>query len=148
MKTRASRWHAIAYPRASAIAYLPAHQISKCIPPVLIHRAINYDSSSSKSLEGVVWQSKKGTQNPTFWPLVTPRYARGQTFCTTVFYSSLHLIWYATWLCLYKMDFGPFGITPAPPPGPAPRGYIKISNMFLQSSSIRAIACESFEILA
>ena len=30
----------IAYPRASAIAYLPAHQNSKCIPPVLIHKAI------------------------------------------------------------------------------------------------------------
>ena len=38
--TRASRWRAIAYPRASAIAYLRAHQNSKCVPPVLIHRAI------------------------------------------------------------------------------------------------------------
>ena len=31
------------------------------------------------------------------------------------------------------MDFGPFGATP---PGPAPRGYIKILNVFLQASSI------------
>ena len=38
--TRASRWRAIAYPRASAIAYLPTHQNSKCVPLVLIHRAI------------------------------------------------------------------------------------------------------------
>ena len=43
-KSRASRWRAIAYPRASAIAYLRAHQNSKCVPPVLIHRAITCDS--------------------------------------------------------------------------------------------------------
>ena len=42
--TRASRWHTIAYPHTSAIAYLPAHQNSKCVPPVLIHRAITCDS--------------------------------------------------------------------------------------------------------
>ena len=47
----------------------------------------------------------------------------GQNFCTTVFYSSLPSIWYATWLCLYKKDFEPFGATP---PGPVPRGHIKI----------------------
>ena len=62
---------------------------------------------------------------------MTPRHASGQIFCTTVFYSSLPLIWYATWLCLHKMEFGTFGATP---PGPAPWGYIKIMNMFLQSS--------------
>ena len=42
--TRASRWRAIAYPRASAIAYCPAHQNFKCVPQVPIHRAITYDS--------------------------------------------------------------------------------------------------------
>ena len=44
--TRASQWRPIAYPRASAIAYLPAHQNSKCecVPPVLIHRAMTFDS--------------------------------------------------------------------------------------------------------
>ena len=31
------------------------------------------------------------------------------------------------------MNFGPFGATP---PGPAPRGHMKIPNVFLQSSSI------------
>ena len=56
-------------------------------------------------------------------------------FCTTVFFSSLPLIYYVTWLYLYKMDFGPFGATPlALPPGaiskfrkcsssPDPSGY-------------------------
>ena len=43
-RTRASRCPAIAYPRASAIAYLREHQNSKCVPPVLIHRAITCDS--------------------------------------------------------------------------------------------------------
>ena len=42
--TRASRWRAIAYPRASAIAYLRSHQNSKCVPSVLIHRAIACES--------------------------------------------------------------------------------------------------------
>ena len=40
IKTRASQWQAIAYPRASAIT----HQNPKCIPPVLIHRANTSDS--------------------------------------------------------------------------------------------------------
>ena len=31
---------------------------------------------------------KKGTQNPTFWPPLTPRHAPGQKVCTTIFYSS------------------------------------------------------------
>ena len=53
-----------------------------------------------------------------------------QSFCTIVFYSSLPLIW----LCLHKMDFGHFGAIH--PPGPAPRGYVKITNVFLHSSSI------------
>ena len=61
---------------------------------------------------------------------------RGKIICTTVFYSSLPLIWYATWLCLYKMDFGPFGATYL---WPCPQGYIKIPNMFLQSSSIELL---------
>ena len=43
-ETRASQWRAIAYPSASAIAYLREHQNSKCVPPVLIHRAITCDS--------------------------------------------------------------------------------------------------------
>ena len=51
--------------------------------------------------------------------------------------------------CLYKMDFYPLG---PHTPGPAPRGHIKIPNVFLQSSSIglihRAITCDSFKVLA
>ena len=55
-ETGASRWRAIAYPRASVIAYLRAHQNYKCVPPVFIHRAITceFQGSSSKSLGGVV----------------------------------------------------------------------------------------------
>ena len=62
-ETRASRWRAIAYPRASAIPYYPVHQSSECVPPVLIHRAINCDSFkvlAKKNLKGVGWQSEKG----------------------------------------------------------------------------------------
>ena len=60
---------------------------------------------------------KEKTQNPTFWPLVTPRHAPRQYVCTIVFYSSLPLIWYAKWLSLYKMDFETFGAkSPAPWP--------------------------------
>ena len=68
------------------------HQNSECISPVLICRAITYDSFkilAQKRLRGVVWQSKNRIQNPTFWPLVTPRHALGQNFFLTVFYSSL-----------------------------------------------------------
>ena len=56
----------------------------------------------------------------------------GEIFCTTVFYSSLPLIWHAKCLCLYKMDFGPFVATT---PCFVPRGYIKSPNVFLLSSS-------------
>ena len=44
LRTRASRWRIIAYPRASAIAYLRVRQNSKCVPPGLIHRAITCDT--------------------------------------------------------------------------------------------------------
>ena len=40
---QACRWYAISYPRASAIAYLRAHQNFKCVPPVVSHRAITCD---------------------------------------------------------------------------------------------------------
>ena len=121
--TRVSWWRNIAYPHASAITYLRAHQISKCIPPVLIQRAITCDSFkvlAQRSLGGVVWHSKKKkTPQVLFfdlwWPPDMPMW---QNFCTTVFYSSLPLIWYATWLfCLYRMDFGPFWVTPRCPQG-------------------------------
>ena len=63
------------------------------------------------------------------WP---PDMPLGQNFCTTVFCSSLPLIWYATWLCT-KWILDPSGPHPS---GPAPRGYIKILNVFLHSLSI------------
>ena len=55
--TRASQWCTIAYSHASTIAYLRAHQNSKCVPPVLIHRAITCDSFkvlAQKSLRAIV----------------------------------------------------------------------------------------------
>ena len=45
----------------------------------------------------------------------------GQIVCTTVFYSSLPSIWYATWICLYKMDLWPFGATT-----PGPLHYLRL----------------------
>ena len=61
--TRASRWRAIAHPHASAIAYLRVYQNSKCVPPVLIYRAIIYDSFkvlAQKVLEELCDNPKKG----------------------------------------------------------------------------------------
>ena len=58
-------------------------------------------------------QSKTRTQNPTFWPLVTPRHAPGaNVFVTTVFYSSLPLIWHATWLFVQNVFLDPLGPHP------------------------------------
>ena len=124
----------IAYPQACSITYLHAHQNSKCAPPVFIRRAITCDSFKvlAEKAWGELCDNQKKDPKSSFWPLVTPRHDPGQNFCTTVFYSSLPSIWYATWLCLNKMDFGPFRATP---PGPVPRGYIRIPNMFLESSS-------------
>ena len=66
----------------------------------------------------VCWGYKKGPKillSDLWW---FPDMSPGQNLCTTVFYSSLPLIWYAIELhvCLYIMDLGPFG---AIPPGPA-----------------------------
>ena len=74
--TRASQWHAIAYPRTSVIAYRHAHQNSKCVPPVLIYRAIICDSFKPRR-SCVTKKKKKRTQNPVILPLVTPRFAHG-----------------------------------------------------------------------
>ena len=125
---RASRLRAIAYPRASAIAYLRAHQNSKCVPPVLIDRAISCDSFKvlAKKAQEELCDNKKGPKI-LFFDLVTPRHAPGAKFCTTVIYSSLPSIWDATWLRLYKTILDPSG---PHPPGLTSRGYIKISNVF------------------
>ena len=102
--------------------------------------------SSSKSLRGVVWQSKKKRPKILLFNQVTPRHAPGdKNFCTTVFYSSLSSMWYATWLCLYKMDFGPFWATSA---WPCPQGLHQNSECVPPVLIHRAIACEIFKILA
>ena len=97
----------------------PCHQglqqNSECVPAVLVHRAHylwQFRESSSKNLRGVVWQSKKGPKILLFdlwWPPYIPL---GQMFAPqySIFITS---VWYVTWLCLYKMDFGPFGATPS-----------------------------------
>ena len=46
-----ARHRIITYPRTSAIAYLSAHQNSKCVPPVLIHRAITCDNFKVQAKE-------------------------------------------------------------------------------------------------
>ena len=81
-----------------------------------------------------VKKKKKGTQNPT---------SRGKIFAPLY---SLHYLWFVngTWLCLYKMDFGPFRATP---PGPAPQGSHQNSKCIPLALIHRAIACEGFEIL-
>ena len=55
------------------------HQNSaKCVPPVLIHRAITFDSFkvlAQKAKEELCDNQNKRTQNPTFLPLVTLRHS-------------------------------------------------------------------------
>ena len=125
--TRASGWHAIAYPHAGTIAYLHVHQTSNCVPPVLIHRSITRDSFkvlTQKPRRSCVTIKKKRTQNPTF-DLWWPRHAPGAKLLQ---HYILHFLWFDVQHdCLYKMD--PLG----PPPH---RGYIKIPNVFLQFLSI------------
>ena len=161
-KTRASRWCAIAYPHASTIAYLHAHQNSKRVLPVLILRAITCDSFkiiSQKASEELCDNPKKKDPKSYFLTSSDPQTSPEQNFWTTVFYSSLPLIWYAKWLYVctkWILDpWGPHPLALSPgltlkfwmcsssphphPPGPAPRGYIKILNMFLQSLSIELL---------
>ena len=76
-----------------------------------------------------VW---KRTQTPTFWPLMTPRHtpwAKFLHYCILLFIT-FDLIYNMT--TFVQNGFGPFGATPS---GPAPSGYIKIPNLFVQSSS-------------
>ena len=107
-KTRASQWRTIAYPRASAIAYLPAHQNSKCIRLVLIHGAITCDSFkvlAKKSLKGVGWQYKKDPKSY-FLTSSDPSHAPGDKFLhhSILLFITFDLICNMT---MYKMDFGP-----------------------------------------
>ena len=144
--TRASRWRVIAYPRASAIAYFPACQNSKGVLPILIHRTITYDNFKvlAKKHKNSWVTIKKRTQNPTFWPLVTLRHALGQTFCTTVFSSSLPSIWYATcyvctkWILTHRGQ--PLAL--ALPPG------VTSKFRMCSSSPHPGYYCDSFKVLA
>ena len=73
------------------------------------------------------------TQNPFFWPLVTPRHAPGAKFlhhCILLFIT-FDLICNTT-MFVQNGILDPLGLLPA---GPALRGYIKLPNVFLQSSS-------------
>ena len=65
-----------------------------------------------------------------------PRHAPGQNFLHHCFllFITFDLKVHATWLCLFKMDFASFGATF--PLALRPGVYIKIPNVFLQSSSI------------
>ena len=134
-QTRASRWRAIAYLRASAIAYLRAHLNSKCVPPVLMHRAITCDSFkvlAQKVFDCVTIKKKKTTQNPTFWPPGTPRHAPGAKVshhCILLFIT-FDLICYMTML----VQNGFWTIPPPPLPSwPYPPGIT--SNFRMCSSS-------------
>ena len=116
--TRASRWRAIAYPRARVIAYLRAHQNSKCVPPVLIHRAITCDSF--KVLAQKAWEELFDNKYKShFWPLVTPRHAPGAKF--------LHrcILLFITFDLICNMTMfvqNGFWTLRGPTPGLAPRG--------------------------
>ena len=110
------------------------HQNSECVPPVLIHRAITCDSFKVLDKTKPKWSSvtiKKRTQNPTVWPLVTPSHTPGAIFL----HHYILLFITFDFICNMTM-FVQKGFWTLQDPCPAPRGYIKIRNEFIQSSSI------------
>ena len=119
--------------RASTIAYLCAHQNSKCVPPVFIHRAITCDSFkvlAQKAEEKLCDNQKKGPKILTFYLWWPPDMPPGQMFCTTVFYSSFPLIWYETWLFVQNRFGTLWGHTPlALPPGVTSKFWICSSGL-------------------
>ena len=129
-------------PRASAIAiaYLCTHQNSKCVPPVLINRAITCDSfkvlAHRKSLGRVVWQSKKGPNILLFdrwWPQDVPQGAKCLHHCI-LFFITFDLICNMTVCTKWILD--PLGATR---PWPCPQGLHQNSKYVLQSSSIELL---------
>ena len=126
----------LAYPRSSTIAYLRAHQNSKCVPPVLIHRDITCDSFKVLAQKGYRRSCMTITKkDPKSYFLTCPR---GKMFAPL--YSTLRYLWFdmqqQDYVCTYvcSEDFGPIGAThPWPCP---PRGYIKILPILLQSTFI------------
>ena len=78
----------------SCHAYLRAHRNIKCIPPVLIHRAITCDIFKvlAQNAEEEVCDNNKKDPKSYYFTSGDPRHAPGQNLCTTVFYSLLPLI--------------------------------------------------------
>ena len=115
-----------------------SHQNSECVPPVFIHRAVTCDSfkvlaKKAKEELGNNNNKKKRTQNPTFCPPMTPRCPQGKIFAPL--YSTLHNLRFDM-----QQDYvrTKWILGPSRPhlPGPAPRGHIKIPNVFFHCSSI------------
>ena len=71
----------------------------------------------------------KRTQNPMFWPLVTPRHAPWAKYFASLYFT-LHYLSFDT-----QHDYGRIKCI-LDSSGPHPSVYLKIPNVFLQSSSI------------
>ena len=148
-ETRASRWRAFAYPRASAIAYLRAHQNSKCVPPVLIHRAITCDSFKvlAQKVYGKLCdnKTKQGPKNLLFYLWWPPDMPRGKFLHHWILlFITFDLICNMT-IFIHKWILDPSGPRPRPH-SPVP-GVTSISECVPLVLIHRAIAYESFEIL-
>ena len=130
---------------APAPAHISLHiKIPKCVSRVLIHRAITFDTFKVLAKKPKrSWVTIKISDPKSYFLMASDP----QTCPTAPLYfsSSLLSIWYATWLYLYKMNFGPFGATP---PGPAPRGLHQNSECVPPVLIHRAITCDSFKALA
>ena len=136
-RTRASRWRAITYPRASAISYHHAHWNSKCLPPVLIlsHRAITCDS-----FKFLAQKPKRSWVTIKKWPQIL-------LFCKV--FAPLYFLFITFDLICNMTMFLQNGFWILRDRTPCPRqGLYKKSECVPPVLIHRAIACESFEILA
>ena len=143
--TRASRWHVITYPCVSAVPYLRAYQNSKCVPPVLIHRAITCDSFKKPRRSCVTIKKKKKDPKSYFLNCGDPRHAPGV--------KCLHhcILLFITFDLICNMTMfvqNRFWTLRGHPPWPCPQGLHQNSECVSPVFIHRAIACESFEILA
>ena len=174
--TRTNRWRAIAYPRASAIGYLPAHQNSKCVPAVLIYRAIACDSFkilAQKAQEELCDNptpppppQKKKNRSYFFTsgdPQVTPRHAPPAPRANVLHQCILLIIFNLTCnmsMFVQNRFWTLRGHTTPPPlcknrfwtlrghPHPPPEGLYQNFECVPPVHIHRTIDCESFEILA
>ena len=111
-KARASRWRAIAYP-----APAPSHTSELIKIPNAFLQSSSIGLLAQKAWEELCDNKKKGPKILHFdlcWPPDIPRVKRFAPLFIT-----FDLIY--IWLCLYKMDFGPFRTIPPlalPPGGP------------------------------